>query len=66
VDERELGVARRYVIIGGTMIEVSPELLEQLGLPAAAARERYFPDTALTTFDPLSDPLNDPFPEEMR
>lgn len=24
----------------------------------------YHPDTPRTTYDPLSDPLNDPFPEE--
>lgn len=27
---------------------------------------RMYPDTPVSTYDPLSDPLNDPFPEEQR
>lgn len=28
-------------------------------------QRKYHPDTPRSTFDPLSDPLNDPFPEEL-
>lgn len=34
--------------------------------PAELLPFGFYPDTPLTTFDPLSDPLNDPFPEELR
>lgn len=36
-------------------------------LPAAPwPWDNYVPDTPRDTYDPLSDPLNDPFPEELR
>lgn len=40
------------------------ELPEEM--PVEPLREWPWPDTPRMTYDPLSDPLNDPFPEELR
>lgn len=50
------------IIIAGRLYRLPDQLREQLGqlqLP-------FYPDTPGSTYDPLSDPLNDPFPEELR
>lgn len=62
-DERLPGSGKTVAFIG-RLIELPMILHEEaarLGLPGYPG---YWPDTPLSTYDPLSDPLNDPFPEE--
>lgn len=60
--ERLPAVGKTVAIIG-RLVELPDGV--QLELPGLGGA-RYWPDTPLSTFDPLSDPWNDPFPEERR
>lgn len=62
------GSGRRVRIVGVLQgYDLGDELDPQLELGVLQQLPHaYFPDTPHSTFDPLSDPLNDPFPEELR
>jgi hypothetical protein len=49
----------------GYELDVDEQLPEQAA-PFTWPFNNYVPDVPHDTFDPLSDPLNDPFPEETR
>lgn len=56
---RQLGMFQGYEL------DVDEQLPEQAA-PFTWPFNNYVPDVPHDTFDPLSDPLNDPFPEETR
>lgn len=59
----ELPAGGRTVLFIGRLVELPDAISSQLELRPPPG---YWPDTPLSTYDPLSDPLDDPFPEERR